>query len=176
MKKITSILLAGITSIILISCGGKKEEEIKVPEGMRKVELVQYGKPFMMFVPDSTQGVLEIIEQPGGVVEVKVGKNFDILLKDGEEDVAFKKADLGNDDVYKIKQFFIDEPTTIAWEWAIGDMPSEHHFLSIQKIGNNAYTFEDNRNSDGAPFSKTAIEKMIESCKNIHPVSKKEEE
>ena len=142
---------------------------------MRVVDLSQYGKPITMFAPDSTQGKLEIYEQPGGVLQIKVGKNFDILIKEGEEDIAFKKADLGNDDVYKIKQFFIDEPTTLAWEWAIGDLPSEHHFISVQKIDNIAYTFEDNRNSDGAPFSKNAIEKMIESCKTIRKIKKQDE-
>ncbi|GIV29147.1 MAG: hypothetical protein KatS3mg028_0213 [Bacteroidia bacterium] len=75
----------------------------------------------------------------------------------------------------KSNNSFIDEPNTIAWEWAIGDMPSEFHFISVQKVGNNAYTFEDNRNSEGAPFSKSAIEKMIESCKSIKAVPKKEE-
>lgn len=175
MKK--GLLLFGslIFSILIISCGGKKEESVKVPDGMRMVNLAEHGKPIIVFAPDSTQGKLEIIEQPGGVLEVKVGKQFDILIKDGEEDIAFKKADLGNDDVYKIKQFFIDEPTTIAWEWAIGDMPSECHFVCVQKVGNSAYTFEDNKNSEGSPFSKSAIEKMIEACKSIHPAVSKEE-
>lgn len=162
-------------TIGLISCGGKKEEEVKAPEGMRTVDLSSYGKLITIFAPDSAQGKLEILEQPGGVLEVKVGKQFDILIKDGEEDIAFKKADLGNDDVYKIKQFFVDEPTAIAWEWAIGDMPSEHHFICVQKLGNTAYTFEDNKNSEGAPFSKSAIEKMMESCKNIKEAIKKAE-
>lgn len=175
MKKLISFFISTSLIIGLASCGGDKKEEIKAPEGMRVVDLSKYGKVFTIFTPDSTQGKLEIIEQPGGILQVKVGKIFDINIKEGAEDLAFKKADLGNDDVYKIKQFFVDEPTTIAWEWAIGDMPSEFHFISVQKVGNSTYTFEDNRNSDGAPFSKSAIEKMIESVKNIHPINKNKE-
>ncbi len=175
MKKLFNLLAIILFTTTLISCSEKKEDEIKAPEGMQVLNLSKYGKPFMMFVPDSTQGKLEITEQPGGILEVKVGKIFDVNIKEGEDDIAFKKTDLSNDDVYKIKQFFIDEPGAIAWEWAIGDMPSEFHFISVQKVGNSAYTFEDNRNSEGAPFSKSAIEKMIESVKSIHPVSKKEE-
>ncbi len=175
MKKIALLLAVGTIALSVISCG-KKEEEIKAPEGMMTLDLSKYGKTFIIFVPDSaTNGKLEISEQPGGLLEVKVGKQFDIIIKEGEEDIAFRKTDLGNDDVYKIKQFFVDEPTAIAWEWAIGDMPSEFHFLTVQKVGNSAYTFEDNRNSDGSPFSKSSIEKMLESCKNIKPAPKKEE-
>lgn len=175
MKKLSIFLMSILLSVGLISCGGDKKEEIKVPEGMQLIDLSKYGKVFTLFVPDSTKGKLEIIELPGGILEIKVGKVFDISIKEGEEDLAFRKSDLGNDDVYKVKQFFVDEPTTIAWEWAIGDMPSEFHFISVQKVGNSAYTFEDTRNSDAAPFSKSAIEKMIESVKNIHPISKQEE-
>jgi hypothetical protein len=175
MKKIAAILMTSITLISLISCNSKKEEEIKAPEGMMVIDMSKYGKQFLLFVPDSTFGKLEISEQPGGLLEVKVGKVFDIIIKEGEEDIAFKKADLGNDDLYKVKQFLVDEPTTIAWEWGIPDMPSEFHFLTVQKIGNYTYTFEDNKNSDAAPFSKSNIEKMLESCRNIKPVPKKEE-
>lgn len=175
MKRVLSsftmlVFIAGL----LVSCGGKKTKEITAPEGMRVVDLTPYGKTFVIFVPDSTQGKLEIAEQPGGILQVKVGKVFDISIKEGEEDIAFKKADLSNDDVYKIKQIFIDEPNTLAWEWAIGDLPSEYHFITVQKAGQNAYTFEDTRNSDAAPFSKSAIEKMLESCKNIQYISKEE--
>jgi hypothetical protein len=176
MKKITLLLAVGTIALSVISCGGKKEEEIKAPEGMMTLDLSKYGKTFIIFVPDSaTNGKLEISEQPSGLLEVKVGKQFDVIIKEGEEDIAFRKTDLGNDDVYKIKQFFVDEPTAIAWEWAIGDLHSEFHFLTVQKIGNSAYTFEDNRNSEGSPFSKSSIEKMLESCKNIKPAPKKEE-
>lgn len=175
MKKFLLLASALTLSFTIISCGNKKKDEIQAPEGMRVVELVKYGKTFAIFVPDSTQGKLEITEEPGGILEVKVGKVFDINIKEGEEDISFKKADIGNDDVYKIKQIFVDEPNTIAWEWAIGDMPSEYHFITVQKIGNSTYTFEDNKNSDAAPFSKAAIDKMLESCKNIQAVSKKEE-
>lgn len=175
MKKISLVVSLLAISIGINACGGKKEEETKAPEGMRIIDLSKYGMPITMFVPDSTQGKLEITEQSGGVCQVKVGKQFDILIKEGEDDIAFKKTDIGNDDVYKVKQFFIDEPTTIAWEWAIDDMPSEFHFISVQKAGNAAYTFEDNRNSDGAPFSKSAIEKMIQACKTIREANKKRE-
>ncbi|GAB4206543.1 MAG: hypothetical protein Fur0023_16540 [Bacteroidia bacterium] len=176
MKKILLLVSVVAFSMSIVSCGGKKEEEeIKAPDGMRVVDLSKYGKPVTIFVPDSTQGSLEINEQPGGVLQIKVGKQYDILMKEGAEDIAFKKADLGNDDVYKIKQFFVDEPSAIAWEWAIGDLPSEFHFICVQKAENNAYTFEDNRNSDGSPFSKSAIEKMLESSKTIKSIKKKEE-
>ncbi|MCX7728156.1 MAG: hypothetical protein N2203_01680 [Bacteroidia bacterium] len=174
MKKVILSITVFTISLIFFSCGEKKEE-IKAPEGMRITNLSSYGKPIILFVPDSTQGKLEITEQPGGILEIKVGRQFDILVKEGEEDIAFKKADLGNDDVYKIKQFIVDEPNSIAWEWAIGDLPSEFHFISVQKVGNSAYTFEDNRNSDGAPFSRSAIEKMLDAVKNIKQATKKEE-
>ncbi|GIV29148.1 MAG: hypothetical protein KatS3mg028_0214 [Bacteroidia bacterium] len=106
MKKILLLVSVVAFSMSIVSCGGKKEEEIKAPEGMRIVDLSKYGKPVTIFAPDSTVGILVITEQPGGILQVKVGKQFDILIKEGEEDIAFKKADLGNDDVYKIKQFF----------------------------------------------------------------------
>src|SRR4051812_23174340 len=81
MKKLLSFILALTIITTLNSCGGKKEEAAVVaPAGMITLDLSKYGKPFTIFVPDSSAGKIEIIEQTWGALEIKSGKNFQISI------------------------------------------------------------------------------------------------
>lgn len=173
MKKLATLLSALTLSVVFVSCGNKEDkQDIQAPAGMVALDLSKYGKQFSIFVPDTTAAKLEITEQSWGALEVKVGKNFQISITEDPGDMELKKSDIKSNDVNVFKSFVIEEPLTIMWESAI--TKPEYHFYSIQKAAGNSYVFEDIVPANGEPLSKEAIQKMVDSAKQI--VEKKKPE
>lgn len=174
MKAFYTLITVLALVIALPGCGDKKDEQQKVeaPQGMMTLDLSKYGKPFTIFVPDSTVGKLEITEQSWGALEIRVGKNFQMSITEDPGDIELRKSDIKADDVNKFKAFVVEEPTTIMWESEI--TKPEFHFYSIQKLGNSTYVFEDIKSSEAEPFSKEAVQKMLDSAKNMKEVKKAE--
>lgn len=174
MKAFYSLITALALIVTLQSCGGKKDEQVAVeaPAGMITLDLSKYGKPFTIFVPDSTMGKMEIVEQTWGALEIRVGKNFQLSITEDPGDVELRKADIKSDDVNKFKSYIVEEPTTIMWESEI--TKPEFHFYSIQKIGNSTYVFEDIKSTEAEPFSKESVQKMLDSAKGLKEVKKEE--
>jgi hypothetical protein len=171
MKKIINLLSAAIIVSSLISCGGKKAQEpIVAPAGMNVLDLSRFGKPFAIFVPDTTAAKLEITQQSYGALDIKVGLNFNISINEQVADITLKKKDIKEDEINKFKNFVVDEPTAIFWESEI--TKPEFHFIVNQKIGNSDYSFEEVKNSEAEPFGKEAIQKMFDSAKNIKEIKK----
>ena len=166
MKKLITLLSLITLTVTLPSCGGKNtKQNIEAPAGMVALDLSKYGKQFSIFVPDSTAAKLEITEQSWGALEIKVGKNFHISVTEDPGDMELRKSDIKSNDVNIFKSFIVDEPLTIMWESAITQ--PEYHFYSIQKVGKNTYVFEDVVPADGQPLGKDAIQKMLDSAKQI---------
>ncbi|HRG00303.1 MAG TPA: hypothetical protein PKZ75_04255 [Bacteroidia bacterium] len=166
MKKLITLLSLITLTVTLPSCGGKDtKQNIEAPAGMVALDLSKYGKQFSIFVPDTTAAKLEITEQSWGALEIKVGKNFHISVTEDPGDMELRKSDIKSNDVNIFKSFIVDEPLTIMWESAITQ--PEYHFYSIQKVGKNTYVFEDVVPADGQPLGKDAIQKMLDSAKQI---------
>lgn len=166
MKKLITLLSLITLTVSIPSCGGKDtKQNIEAPAGMVALDLSKYGKQFSIFVPDTTAAKLEITEQSWGALEIKVGKNFHISVTEDPGDMELRKSDIKSNDVNIFKSFIVDEPLTIMWESAITQ--PEYHFYSIQKVGKNTYVFEDVVPADGQPLGKDAIQKMLDSAKQI---------
>jgi len=171
MKKIINLLSATIIVSALISCGGKKKEEaIVAPQGMNVLDLTKYGKPFAIFVPDTTAAKLSVTQQSYGALDIKVGNNFAISINEQNADIEMKKKDVKEDEVNKLKSFIVQEPNAIFWESEI--TKPEFHFIVNQKVGKTDYSFEEIKSTDAEPFSKDAIQKMFDSSKNIKEIKK----
>lgn len=172
MKKLISIISALAIVVSLTSCGGKKEEEAPVvaPAGMSTLDLSKYGKPFTIFVPDTTVAKMEIMEQTWGALEIKVGKDFQLSITEDPGDIELRKSDVKGDEINKFKSFIVEEPTTIMWESEI--TKPEFHFYSIQKLGTSTYVFEDIKSTEGEPLSKEAVQKMLDAAKSMKEVKK----
>jgi hypothetical protein len=173
MKK---VLLTGLAFVALslatLSCGEKapKQEPIVAPQGMNVLDLSKFGKPFAIFVPDTNNAKLEIVEQSWGALEIKVGSTFAMSISEEEADFGLRKADIKGDEINKFKSFIVDEPTTIMWESEI--TKPEFHFITIQKVGASSYTFEDIKSTEAEPFGKEIIQKMLDAAKGIKEVKK----
>jgi hypothetical protein len=137
---------------------------------MITLDLSKYGKPFTIFVPDSTTSRLEITEQSWGALEIRAGKNFQISITEDPGDIELRKSDIKGDEINKFKSYVVEEPNTIMWESEI--TKPEFHFYTIQKIGNSTYVFEDIKSTESEPFSKESIQKMLDSAKGIKEVKK----
>jgi hypothetical protein len=166
MKTISKLFSAALVAAVLFSCGEKKQDEpIVAPQGMNILDLSKYGKPFVIFIPDTTAAKLEVTQQSYGALDIKVGKGFNISINEQAADIEGKKKEIKEDEVNKFKSFVVEEPNAIFWESAI--MNPEFHFIVNQKIGTADYSFEDVKSTEAEPFSKEAIQKMFDSAKNI---------
>ncbi len=172
MKK-TLIITLGIVGLFFNSaCGDKKpaQEPIVAPEGMCVLDLTNYGKPFAVFVPDTVQAKLTIIEQSYGALEITVGPNFAIAISELAEDLEQKKAEIKDDEINKLKSYLVEEPTAIFWESEI--TAPEFHFIVNQKIGDADYNIQDIKVTEGKPLDKESVQKMFDSAKNIKEIKK----
>jgi hypothetical protein len=154
--------------IALSACSNHNNKTTSIPEGMHELDLTRFGKPFAIFVPDTTKSKLEITENTNGSLDIRVGKNFAISINEQEADLELKKQDVKEDEVNKLRQFITDEPGTLVWESEI--MQPEFHFIINKHAGNSVYSFEDAK-SEAGNYGKDAILKMVESCKNIQQKS-----
>ena len=130
MKKIL-LLLAAPAILFLAGCGSKPEDTTASIPGMMEVQLKINGNALSIMVPDSTKGKLEMVEQSWGATEIKVGKDFQISIEEGEGDVALMKSDIAGNDVNKFKRYVKDEPTMLFWESEI--TAPEFHFYAVSR-------------------------------------------
>lgn len=172
MKKLISLVSAAVILNFASSCGEKKnaDEAIVAPQGMHVLDLNKYGKPFVIFVPDTVASKLEVTQQTYGALDIRVGKNFAVSINEQAADIALRKNDVKEDEINKFKSFIVDEPNAIFWESEITQ--PEYHFLINHKIGNADYSIEDIRNAEGDALGKDAVQKMFDSAKNIKETKK----
>lgn len=162
MKKIF-LLLAAPAVLFFASCGGSKTEETATTmPGMMETTINVNGNQLMIMVPDSTKGKLEIVEQSWGATEIKVGKEFQISITEGDGDIALTKSDIAGNDVNKFKRFIKDEPTLLFWESEI--TTPECHFYTIVKPGTVSYVVEDIK---GEVFNEKSAQTMIDAAKTL---------
>ena len=160
MKKIL-LLLAAPAILFFASCGSKTEETAAMP-GMTEVQLKINGNNLSIMVPDSTKGKMEMVEQSWGATEIKVGKDFQISIEEGEGDVALTKSDIAGNDVNKFKRYVKDEPTLLFWESEI--TAPEFHIYSIVKPATVSYIVKD---IAGEMFGEAATQTMIDASKTL---------
>ncbi|MBA3972543.1 MAG: hypothetical protein H0X46_10485 [Bacteroidetes bacterium] len=161
MKKIL-LLLATPAVLFLAACGGTKTDETVTMPGMTEVQFKINGNALTMMVPDSTKGKLEMVEQSWGATEIKVGKDFQVSIEEGEGDVALMKSDIAGNDVNKFKRFVKDEPTLLLWESEI--TAPEYHFYMIAKPATVSYVVKD---ISGDMFNETGTQAMIDAAKTL---------
>ncbi|HQQ93370.1 MAG TPA: hypothetical protein PLQ93_02350 [Bacteroidia bacterium] len=153
----------------LLSCGIKKSESPVAPEGMCIISLSNYGKPFSLFVPDTSKNPLRIEEDPSGALNIMAGNAFALSIYEQSADLDMKRSDIKSDEVNKLTSFLTDEPNAIFWESAITE--PEYHFLMNLKIAGQDYSFQDLLRPDIKAPGKAAVQKMFDACKQAvaHP-------
>jgi len=165
MKKL-ALLFAMPALFFLNSCGGSKTEETVSIPGMMETEIQINGNKLTVMVPDSTKGVLDAVEQQWGATELKVGKNFQISIEEGEGDIALAKSDIAGDDVFKLQRYIKDEPTIIFWESKNDNLPdSRFHFYAVIKSGEKSYIVKDIESGDA--YTEKDVQSMIDAANTL---------
>lgn len=173
MKKMISIFFILAISVALTFCtDGEKEQNIEVPDGMVICDLSKFGKQFSMFIPDTANSKLEIMEQSWGALEIKVGKDFHVSITEDPGDIELRKSDIASNDVNVFKSYIIQEPLCIMWESQI--IQPEFHFYVIKKIAGASYVFEDVVPMDGNPLKKEAVQNMLFSANHVIEMKKRD--
>lgn len=160
MKKLL-LLLAVPAVLFFVACGESKKETVSIP-GMMEVDLKINGNQLSIMVPDSTNGKMEIIEQPWGATEIKVGTEFQISIEEGQGDIALMKSDIAGNDVDKFKRYLKDEPALLFWESEI--VGPEFHFYMVVKPGTVSYVVQNLKQDI---FTEKAAQKMIDSANSL---------
>lgn len=168
MKKAILFLIV-MSGLLIVSCKEQAKEEAtepSVPEGMMEVDLSKYGyNNLIINLPDSNEAPLEI-QETGTVLNLRVGKNFQISLKEGEGNLQIKKeVDIKKNDVYKLDKFIVDDTTALMYSWHITEGQPEFRFFVVKKFGKAVYELED---IAGEAFSEEACKRMYECAKSLH--------
>jgi len=161
-----------VTLFLVGACTSNSTDKTSAPEGMSTIDLSAYGKPFALFVPDTSKNPLRINESGSGALEVSAGNSFAVSIYEEVSDLNLKRSDITSDEINKLTAYIADEPNAIFWESAITE--PEFHFLINLKLAGRDYSFQDIQNTDRKPFNKAATQKMFDSCKNAVELAKKD--
>jgi hypothetical protein len=153
--------------VVLYACGTSKQNETPAPEGMFALSLSDYGKPFSIWVPDTTSAHLQIEETSDGALNVRSGPDFGISIYEQATDLVLRKNDIMNDEVNKLQSFISDSPSGIMWQSTI--TTPEFHFVLNKNIGGGEYSFQD---IPGSAFSASCIKTMFNSASEATEVHK----
>jgi hypothetical protein len=172
MKNI--FFLCGLGSLLVLSsCGPKKPEARIAPAGYQIVDLNPYGFSASILVPDSTKINSPLIITQLAGVEIKRGKNFDIVINTGDGEIADmvkQKSMISAEEPKKVKRWILDEPTAVIYEQQIADLKPEVHMYCIMKIGTMNYAIIDNHNTDNdEPSKEETVRMMMDAAKSLMP-------
>ena len=133
-----------------------------------EISLTQADFPIVITVPENADTKKVKAEpQTWGGIEITAGDNFQIQIASGQGNIASRKIDLGNDDVYKV-EYLVDEKNAIVYKKYIPDTDiQEFHFYLIAKTTTGYYEVED---IPGNQFTKTAIMKMYDAAKLLKSI------
>lgn len=171
MKKL--LIAFAIPALFLSACNGGGEEEgtdgqVEIPEslkGMMTLNLSEQGLPFSLMIPDTTKNKLEVVAQPYGDTEVRVGDYFQVQIAVGG-DIALRKSDLNEDLLYKAT-ILQEDGTSIFYKQEIegSNLDPEYHFYLVKNVNGADYEIQDIKS--GETYSEKAALKMFDSAKNI---------
>ena len=98
---------------------------------------------------------------------VTKGKNFQIMISAGVEDIAaVKKAHAGPDSLIKdVKSYDVDAKDTLLFQGTLFGRQG-YHFVHNVKIGKSMFKCTDWRKPDGV-YTKADAETMLAACKTL---------
>jgi hypothetical protein len=170
MKQLLCLLAASAT-LAFTGCGPKKPDAPVAPPGFQFVDLNPYGFSAMILVPDSTKinQPLEVKQMSG--VEIKRGRNFDIIINTGDGevvDMVKQKSFIEHDEPRKVKRWILDTKDAVMYEQQIADLKPEVHMYCIMKINTDNYAIIDNHDHEGdEPYKEESVKMMLDAAKSL---------
>jgi len=110
----------------------------------------------VMVVPEGAEAVAEY-----GCVEIANELGFKLEVRQGEIDMAERKAEIEGNTMNTLQAYHVDEPNALLYETALFGQ-KEFHLLATTTLGGEAYYFED---SKGPSYTQEQVEAMLEACR-----------
>lgn len=167
-------LIAILVSTMLVACGEHKTSsstEAEPPPTSLAVDLRSHDFPFTVELGDPA---ILGVDSPSvrwneeiGVLEVKAGDHFSIVLSEEPGDMASVKATLGRD-LLATNEIITDAPDRLVWR---AQFPDESivfvHFYRIVEEDGRSFVVRD----DGqGRFTEADIARMVDAVRTQQPV------
>jgi hypothetical protein len=158
------------------SCTNDKpaDTDVETPlaPGMIRMNLLSYGIPATIDIPDTTERPHVIESLPSGDLHISVQKWFNISLNVSGMDMERKKKDIAGNDVDKFQSWVAQDSVSIIYKTQM--VNEEYHFYAIIKKGNKTFYAEDHyQGTDGTVtnFSEPQIQSMLNAAKTLSPAT-----
>ncbi len=173
----TNTLIAVILISLLVGCGDKKDE--KTGEGPAKPAAGESKapppKPVTWVATDlAPAGIEATLQAPEGATvkeafgsaEVATADNsFHLEISTDKADMAARKAEIGSNDINKLKRYVIDEADGILYESVVMGK-GEFHLLVNAEGGESGFECQD---SKGPSYTEDQAQAMFKACKTLAP-------
>lgn len=165
------------TVLAILSLGACKQDkpveaetEAPLAPGMIRLNLLSYGIPATIDIPDTSER-FHIIEQlPSGDLHIQVQKWFNISVNVSGMDMDRKKKDIAGDDVDKFQSWVSQDSVSILYKTqTVND--EYHYYAIIKKDGKTFYSEDHFQGADGnvTYFSEPQIQAMLNAAKTLTP-------
>jgi hypothetical protein len=171
------ILLAGLISAMFSfsSCKQDKPAEVADTEaalapGMIRLNLLSYGIPATIDIPDTSERPHIIESLPSGDLHIQVQKWFNITVNVSGMDMDRKKKDIAGNDVDKFQSWVAQDSVSILYKTQM--VNEEFHFYAIiKKDGKTFYSEDHYQSTDGTVtnFSEPQVQSMLNAAKTLTP-------
>ena len=162
MNSRTTLILSAILLIFsFVACSPSEEAPSELPPGTSLISLREFGKPFSIPVPDTSQVKLTMMETSDGALTITAGRNFALTILEEPADLDLRKEDLNADEVNRLARIVREDSTGLVWESAITE--PEFHFVLNRSVAGARYSFMD---APGFVFSEQDVQRMFE-CSSL---------
>jgi len=173
-----TLIIGGLfcTLLSFYSCTNDKpvDTDVEAPlaPGMIRMNLLSYGIPATIDIPDTTERPHVIESLPSGDLHISVQKWFNISLNVSGMNMERKKKDIAGNDVDKFQSWVAQDSASIIYKTQM--VNEEFHFYAIIKKGDKTFYAEDHfQGTDGTVtnFSEPQIQSMLNAAKTLSPVT-----
>ncbi len=170
---ITGSLICAMFSFNSCTTDKPVDTDVEVPlaPGMIRMNLLSYGIPATIDIPDTTERPHVIESLPSGDLHISVQKWFNISLNVSGMNMDRKKKDIAGNDVDKFQSWVAEDSVSIIYKTQM--VNEEFHFYAIIKKGERTFYAEDHfQGTDGTVtnFSEPQIQSMLNAAKTLTPV------
>lgn len=175
MYKKLFLLSVFFAALSLSSCKQDKpvetDADAPLAPGMIRLNLLSYGIPATIDIPDTTERMHMIEQLPSGDLHIQVQKWFNLTVNVSGMDMDRKKKDIAGNDVDKFVSWVKQDSSSIVYKCQMVN-EEYHYYAIIKKDGKTFYSEDHFQGADGnvTYFSEPQIESMLTAAKTLTPV------
>ena len=139
--------------------GGPAGQKAAPKVKLVKLDLSSVGMPLTI---DAPEGATAMKEETAGIIRVQHSANFELNINANAVNIAERRKKAVEDEIFKLKQFFVDEADTLFYET---DMygSRQFRFVTNVKVAGKSYTISQHVPRD----TKASIELMLQCARSL---------